>query len=323
MEVIFAKFLFGFVLLFHYNIEVLPQYSNETNYESVEIRSDNERYFGTLDNELHQDPKYLIYITPGNSDEIINRLSFPSMQDMPLRKQPFTFVVEGIVGTGKTTMLSAFKKYPYIDVLPEPVDKWRNLDGIDMLNLTLNNPRRWGLTQEMYGILTVLDEHLRSVGLIRGMERSVHSARFIFTESFRRMGQMSSVEYSIVDNWYRLLNNEIKKSPTGFDLSADLILYLQTDPKIALDRIKARGRPEENGIELAFLESLHTLHENWLIHKNNSFSENFPSKMVIVINTNHDLQTMMKVYQKLADQIWKSVPSELKDICYQQRLKPI
>ena len=36
-------------------------------------------------------------------------------------------------------------------------------------------------------------------------------------------GKMSDVEYTIMDQWYRLLNNEILESPTGFDLSADLI----------------------------------------------------------------------------------------------------
>ena len=36
-------------------------------------------------------------------------------------------------------------------------------------------------------------------------------------------GKMSDVEYTIIDQWYRLLNNEIPEAPTGFDLSADLI----------------------------------------------------------------------------------------------------
>ena len=320
MEVNFVEFRFAVILLLHSNVETLSQWPNKTKYELVEKRLNKERYFGALDNELHPDPRYPIYITPENADEIINRLSFSSMQELRLRKKPFTFVVEGIVGAGKTTMLSTFQKYPYIDVLPEPVDKWTNLEGIDMLNLALTNPRRWGLAQEMYGVLTVLDEHLRSVGLIRGMERSVHSARFIFTEAFWMMGQMSNVEYTILDNWYRLLNNEMKKSPTGFDLTADLIVYLQTDPKTALNRIKDRGRPEEKGIQLSFLESLHSLHENWLIHKNGTHSDNFPAKMVIVINTTENLEMMMEVYEKFADRIWNIVPGELKSICYQQTI---
>ena len=49
----------------------------------------------------------------------------------------------------------------------------------------------------------------------------IFSARYIFTETLRMAGKMSDVEYSIVDQWYRLLNNEMAEYPTGFDLSAD------------------------------------------------------------------------------------------------------
>ena len=46
---------------------------------------------------------------------------------------------------------------------------------------------------------------------------------FVFTETLRMAGKMSDVEYTVMDQWYRLLNNEIPESPTGFDLSSDLI----------------------------------------------------------------------------------------------------
>ena len=39
------------------------------------------------------------------------------------------------------------QKYPFMDILPEPVDKWTNLDGNDLLELIYTNPKRWGLTQ--------------------------------------------------------------------------------------------------------------------------------------------------------------------------------
>ena len=34
-----------------------------------------------------------------------------------------------------------------MDILPEPLDKWTNLEGEDLLNLIYTNPERWGLTQ--------------------------------------------------------------------------------------------------------------------------------------------------------------------------------
>ena len=55
------------------------------------------------------DPLDPIYITPDNVDDVLQTLVFPSMDTLKARKRPFSFVVEGIVGTGKTTLLSAFK----------------------------------------------------------------------------------------------------------------------------------------------------------------------------------------------------------------------
>ncbi len=38
-----------------------------------------------------------------------------------------------------------------------------------------------------------------------------------------------------------------------------------------MDRIRKRGRPEEKHLTMDFLEGLHRLHEDWLVHKNTTF----------------------------------------------------
>lgn len=63
----------------------------------------------------------IIYITPQNADKVIDSMQFPSWIELKKRQRPFTFFVEGIVGTGKSTMLKPFQKYPMMDILPEPV----------------------------------------------------------------------------------------------------------------------------------------------------------------------------------------------------------
>ena len=57
----------------------------------------------------YDDPLKPIYVTPENVDDELKKLTLPSMQTLKDRKKPFSFVVEGIVGTGKTTLLSAFR----------------------------------------------------------------------------------------------------------------------------------------------------------------------------------------------------------------------
>lgn len=43
-------------------------------------------------------------------------------------------------------------------------------------------------------------------------------------------------------------------------------VYLRTSPEIVYERMKKRGRSEESLVPLEYLQQLHELHENWLIH---------------------------------------------------------
>lgn len=57
---------------------------------------------------------------------VIPKLSSPS-------KQPFTVFIEGNIGAGKTTFLNHFRKYDDVCLHAEPVEKWRNVKGINLL----------------------------------------------------------------------------------------------------------------------------------------------------------------------------------------------
>ena len=59
--------------------------------------------------------------------------------------RPFTVVVEGNIGSGKSTFLSHFSsKQPedqggedgLVDILAEPVNKWRDVDGHNLLEVS-------------------------------------------------------------------------------------------------------------------------------------------------------------------------------------------
>jgi septin family protein len=47
--------------------------------------------------------------------------------------RPFTVIVEGNIGSGKTTFLNHFERFPGVVSLAEPVNLWRNAKGHNLL----------------------------------------------------------------------------------------------------------------------------------------------------------------------------------------------
>lgn len=48
--------------------------------------------------------------------------------------KPFNVVVEGNIGSGKSEFLNYFSKYANLcSIIPEPVEKWRNYHGINLM----------------------------------------------------------------------------------------------------------------------------------------------------------------------------------------------
>ena len=59
------------------------------------------------------------------------------------QRKPFTVIVEGNIGCGKTTFLEHFSRFEKrVEVLTEPVDRWRNANGHNLLELMYKDPER-------------------------------------------------------------------------------------------------------------------------------------------------------------------------------------
>uniref|UniRef100_A0A2K6UAR0 Thymidine kinase 2, mitochondrial n=1 Tax=Saimiri boliviensis boliviensis TaxID=39432 RepID=A0A2K6UAR0_SAIBB len=188
-------------------------------------------------------------------------------------------------------------------VLTEPVSKWRNVRGHNPLGLMYHDASRWGLTLQTYVQLTMLDRHTcPQMSSVRLMERSIHSARYIFVENLYRSGKMPEVDYIVLSEWFDwILRN--------MDVSVDLIVYLRTNPETCYQRLKRRCREEEKVIPLEYLEAIHHLHEEWLI-KGSLFPVAAP---VLVIEADHHMEKMLELFEQNRDRIltpenWKHGP---------------
>ena len=64
--------------------------------------------------------------------------------------RPFTVLVEGNIGSGKTTYLQHFsgsRHQDKVEVVMEPVEKWRNLNSHNLLQMMYEDPSRsWSLS---------------------------------------------------------------------------------------------------------------------------------------------------------------------------------
>ncbi|XP_061863746.1 thymidine kinase 2, mitochondrial isoform X1 [Colius striatus] len=201
--------------------------------------------------------------------------------------------VEGNIASGKTTCLEYFAQTTSIEVLTEPVTKWRNVRGHNILGLMYQDASRWGITLQTYVQLTMLEQHTRPmISPVRMMERSIHSAKYIFVENLYRSGKMPEVDYVVLTEWFDWIQNHT-------DVSVDLIVYLQTSPEVCYERLKRRCREEEKIIPLEYLEAIHQLYEDWLV-KHTLFEVSCP---VLVIGADHDMQKMIEKYEESRDQI--------------------
>ena len=156
--------------------------------------------------------------------------------------------VDGIIGAGKSTVLTSLKARGY-SVFLEPFEK------NPVLPLFYRDPQRFAaITQTVFFPLRVdLQMSIPCRG-VHFIERSAYSDRYCFGEMLK--SEMISEEWDGYCLFFDLL-------AAKFNLLPDITIILDIDPEICLQRIIERGREMEKGITIAYLQRLRrTYYEN-------------------------------------------------------------
>lgn len=178
-----------------------------------------------------------------------------------LANRPCTIAVEGNIGSGKTTFLKHMEKLGNVTIVAEPLDKWRDCKGHNLLDLMYMDPKRNSFTFQSYVQLTLLEAHsIKTPHPFKMLERSIYSARYCFVEKLKRDSLLSSPEFSVIDEWFKWIKKEQ-------DVGIDMFVYLRTDPEVVYERIIKRDRAEERQVPFEYIRSLHEIHEDWLLNK--------------------------------------------------------
>lgn len=183
------------------------------------------------------------------------------VRNIVIKDRPFTVCVEGNIGSGKSTFLRHFTTNKNVELYPEPVAEWKNLAGYNTLAMMYDDPERWSCAFHSHVMLTVLKQHQRGqTPPVKMMERSLFSAKHCFLKNLHERGMMDSMEHALLSKWYDWIFDTLR-------VKVDLIVYLRSSPDTCYTRLTQRGRPEEAGVPLDYLQSLHDVHEKWLVHQ--------------------------------------------------------
>lgn len=166
--------------------------------------------------------------------------------------------VEGLIGAGKSTLISHLKDKIDLYFIAEPVLQWQKvIDSQSLLGNLYKDFRRWSYTFQINSVLTraqaIEEERHLSRGRHLVMERSLLSDRECFARLYFETGMMSALEWYWYSRYYDFINLRIKHP--------DAFIYLRVKPEIALKRIEKRNRKEESSITLDYLNDLNRRYE--------------------------------------------------------------
>ena len=171
--------------------------------------------------------------------------------------RPISIVVEGNIGSGKSTFLKKCLTLKDFTVLLEPVDKWTLVAGKhNLLKLMYDFCKDYLFIFQVFTNFTLFQNHLLHVETkFKIQERSILSAKYVFLILTEVRSMLTSIQLDVL---FDIISSQEKLT------SIDLLVYIKTPPTICLNRIRDRNRDGESSISFKYLKQLHDLHEEWM-----------------------------------------------------------
>lgn len=180
-------------------------------------------------------------------------------------KNPVVLVIDGLIGSGKTTLIDVLntglsKKGWKITVVKEPVDKWLN-SGI--LQRFYADQHRWGYHFQTKAF------HDRVVENIKAFEDHGHDTDVfilerspftdtLFMEVLHDDQVVDDLEMKHYREWWALWYRVMPYNP-------DLFLYLNPSIDACMSRLESRNRDGEGGVSIDYQKKLEAKHDQFFL----------------------------------------------------------
>ena len=178
-----------------------------------------------------------------------------------MARNPTIICIEGNVGCGKSTFVQTLKEHfkGNVFILPEPVDEWLKIKDEEgnILQHYYKDQKKYSFAFQMMAYisrLAILKKAFNDGYEYIITERCLETDRHVFCQMLYDDKFINEIEFQIYNRWFQ----EFQLNP--FE---QIYIYMRCDPTIAYERVKIRGRPEEN-IPLEYLKKCHDYHEKWM-----------------------------------------------------------
>ncbi len=206
----------------------------------------------------------------------------------PNNRMSFSVYIEGNLGVGKTTLLEKIEsQLPLLTMewvaktFPEPVAEWEKVGSSEsnLLKLMYESPKEHSFSFQSHAIATKVKQLKEADFVLNIIERSLASQRDIFIPLLSSSGYLTQLQKDILDYSISIHSKDSINVP-------DLIVFLDVEPDVALERIRQRDREAERGVTLQYLKEIRHRYSDWL--------DLLPPHQVWVLREEPDPQDFLK-----------------------------
>lgn len=210
------------------------------------------------------------------------------------------FIIEGIIGSGKTTLINNIKKICHNDIIvfEEPIEEFCNLKynnnskiiEENILQLCYENPKKYAFANQLNILTSIINQLLnfnnneKQIGI---MERSLLSAVYVFSKYYNEFGYIENREYGILMKYIEIFFNIVKNYKVHF-------IFLNTTLDNSFERIKNRNRRAEQNININLLQELSSYYNQFKIKLTCSNNKRIKDLNIFEIDGNNNKEMVFK-----------------------------